>query len=1177
MRWYQRLFPYGVAIAATAIALLLSLWLMAVISRTIGAFFYGAIAVSAWYGGLLPAILAIGLSTLAINHYFLTPMGQFQIATSDDGLRLLLFAVISLLITLLTTNLRDSRRTVERLNRQLMDENADRLRVALSEAQTSKALMQQQFEHQRLITHITHQIRQSLSLPDILQTTVDEVRQFLQADRVIIFRFASNWGGTVTVESVVDGRLAILPFNIHDPCIGETYIKPFQQGLVTAKSDIYAADLSPCHVEFLAQFQVRANLVVPILKNNELWGLLVAHHCTPRSWHNSEIDLLRQIASQLSIALQQSALLEQVQTELNERTQAEAAIQRSEERYRSLVNATVQIVWTTDAMGNMTSISPTWADLTGQPWDETNPWGWVDYVHPDDRDRSVQSWQQAISTQTRYDIEYRLRASNGQYRDFTVRGVPVKNPDQSVREWVGTLTDETERKQAEIIREHANIELERQVAARTAELQRSTDLLGSFFNAASSAAIGLCIHDQNLRFVQVNEALATINGRSIAAHLGKTTTDILPDLAPIVNPLLQQVLTTGQPILNRDIVAAVPSQPGILRYWLASYFPIWNYNSPAETVGVGVIVIEISDRKRAEIALQQQARQEQLRWNITQAIRQSLDLNAILTTAVNAVRQTLQVDRVAVYQFRPGWSGEFIVESAGSNWVKLVEPGVPKVWNDTYLQDTEGGRFQQHETFVVADIYGAGLQPCHIELLEQFQARAYAAAPIFAGSSLWGLLAIYQNTEPWDWQSWEIDLLQQIASQLSIAIQQSELYTQLQIELQERQQATAFIREAERRWRSLLDHVQLIVVGVDQSGHINYVNPFFLTLTGYTQLEVIGKNWFEMFLLPSHQQAMQKVFAEVLTQNAHPYYQDSILTKTGEERLIAWNNTRLQDSYGNFIGTISIGEDITERQRVEKMKNEFISIVSHELRTPLTSIRGSLGLLATGVIDDEPAVMKRMIEVAAIDTERLVRLVNDVLDLEKLESGKVSLTREWCDVATLMQQSIEIMENSAQEAGVRLMVQPLSTQIWVAPDRIIQTFTNLLSNAIKFSPFGGTVTLSAAIDRQEPDNTTTAATHAVAIRNVGTSRLMDALGNTHVRFAVHDQGRGIPTDKLESIFGRFQQVDASDSRDKGGTGLGLAICKSIVHQHEGRIWVESHWGHGSTFFFTLPLLNHETR
>src|SRR5579883_2968167 len=110
MRWYQRLFPYGVAIAATAIALLLSLWLMAVISRTIGAFFYGAIAVSAWYGGLLPAILAIGLSTLAINHYFLTPMGQFQIATSDDGLRLLLFAVISLLITLLTTNLRDSRR-----------------------------------------------------------------------------------------------------------------------------------------------------------------------------------------------------------------------------------------------------------------------------------------------------------------------------------------------------------------------------------------------------------------------------------------------------------------------------------------------------------------------------------------------------------------------------------------------------------------------------------------------------------------------------------------------------------------------------------------------------------------------------------------------------------------------------------------------------------------------------------------------------------------------------------------------------------------------------------------------------------------------------------------------------------------------------------------------------------
>lgn len=554
---------------------------------------------------------------------------------------------------------------------------------------------------------------------------------------------------------------------------------------------------------------------------------------------------------------------------------------------------------------------------------------------------------------------------------------------------------------------------------------------------------------------------------------------------------------------------------------------------------------DITDRKLTEIALQQQTGKEALRWKITQAIRQSLDLNAILSTTVDQVRQTLQVDRVAVYRFLPDWSGHFIAESVGPEWVKLVEPEVEKVWEDTYLQETAGGRFQNHEWFVISDIHGADLQPCHIELLEQFQARAYAVVPIFSGTTLWGLLAIYQNTAPRSWQTWELELVEQIASQVAIALQQADLYRQLQVELQERQQASATIREAERRWRSLLTNVQLLVVGLDQTGRINYVNPFFLTLTGYSETEVLGKDWFTTFVPPARQQPMQSLFSEVIEQNAHPYYQNFILTRTGEERFIAWNNTRLQDSQGNVTGTISIGEDITARQKVEKLKNEFISIVSHELRTPLTSIRGSLGLLATGVMDDEPTEMKRMIEIAAIDTERLVRLVNDVLDLEKLESGKISLMRKYCDAAELMQRSLEVMQASAQEAGIQLVLHPLSVPIWVEADRIIQTLTNLLSNAIRFSPAGSTVTLTAAVPPASP---------------------------AYLLFSVQDQGRGIPADKLESIFGRFQQVDASDSRDKNGTGLGLAICKSIVEQHGGEIWTESHWGEGSTFFFTLPLM-----
>lgn len=550
---------------------------------------------------------------------------------------------------------------------------------------------------------------------------------------------------------------------------------------------------------------------------------------------------------------------------------------------------------------------------------------------------------------------------------------------------------------------------------------------------------------------------------------------------------------------------------------------------------------DITARKQAEEALLQKSREQQLLFSITQAIRQSLDLKAILNTAVTKVKQTLQTDRAAIYRFNLDWSGDFVVESVGNEWVKLVGVDIKKISEDTYLQETQGGRFKNNESSVVNDIYSAELHPCHLQLLEQFQAKSYAIFPIFSGESLWGLLAAYQNYKSRYWQSWEVELLEQIANQLSIAIQQSQLYEQLQIELQERKQAEATIREAERRWRSLLDNVHLIVVGLDLEGNINYANPFFLSLTDYTSEEVLGKNWFEKFLPRCRQQLIQSVFLEVLYNNSHPYYRSAILTKSGEERFIAWNNTTLQDSQGSIIGTISIGEDITERQKIEKIKDEFIGIVSHELRTPLTAIQMSLGLLKTGIYDKKPEKFHRMIEIALLDSNRLVNLVNDILDLERLESGRAVLEKTACKAADLMQQAVDGIQAIATQQQISLVIIPTDAEAWAAADAIIQTLTNLISNAVKFSPANSTIRLSA---EHQTDC---------------------------VLFKVSDRGRGIPADKLELIFGRFQQVDASDSREKGGTGLGLAICRSIIERHGGQIWAESILGEGSTFFFTLPL------
>ena len=197
---------------------------------------------------------------------------------------------------------------------------------------------------------------------------------------------------------------------------------------------------------------------------------------------------------------------------------------------------------------------------------------------------------------------------------------------------------------------------------------------------------------------------------------------------------------------------------------------------------------DITIRKNIEIELQQIAIQKQALIFITQAILQILDIPNILSISVIKIREILDLDRVAIYRFQPDWSGEFIAESVVDGWVKLVGDDVHKVWEDSYLQATQGGRFRNHESTIVSDIYQADLQPCHIDLLEQFQARAYAIAPIFINGILWGLLGLYKNDQPYAWQSWEIDLLEQTEKQVAIAIQQSHFYEQIQTELSIRKQ-----------------------------------------------------------------------------------------------------------------------------------------------------------------------------------------------------------------------------------------------------------------------------------------------------------------------------------------------------------------------------------------------------
>ncbi|MBD2666567.1 multi-component transcriptional regulator, winged helix family [Richelia sinica FACHB-800] len=383
--------------------------------------------------------------------------------------------------------------------------------------------------------------------------------------------------------------------------------------------------------------------------------------------------------------------------------------------------------------------------------------------------------------------------------------------------------------------------------------------------------------------------------------------------------------------------------------------------------------------------------------------------------------------------------------------------------------------------------------------------------------------------------------------ELRVAERTAELITvnhQLQSELDERKRTQEELRISQTRFERILSIADDAIISIDGQQQITLFNQGAEKIFGYSSAEIMGKKL--DVLLPMR-------FAEVHRQYVKDFGQGTNLARRMGERREIFGIRRDGSEFPAeaSISKLDIGEefvytvilrDITERKQIEKMKDEFVSVVSHELRTPLTSIHGSLGMLASGLLSTDSEQGKRLLQIATDSTERLVRLINDILDIERIESGKVKMEKEICHLDDLIDSALDVMQSLAAKANVQLSINSISAQIWADPDRIVQTLTNLLSNAIKFSHPGSTVWLTAS---KEADN---------------------------LLFMVKDTGRGIPADKLDSIFERFQQVDSSDSRNHDGTGLGLAICQSIVQQHSGRIWVESELGVGSSFYFTLPMM-----
>jgi len=366
------------------------------------------------------------------------------------------------------------------------------------------------------------------------------------------------------------------------------------------------------------------------------------------------------------------------------------------------------------------------------------------------------------------------------------------------------------------------------------------------------------------------------------------------------------------------------------------------------------------------------------------------------------------------------------------------------------------------------------------------------------------------------------------------------------IDITEQTKAEEELTALTRQHQSILDSVGDGIWGVDMEGRVTFINRSGAAMLGYTPQELLGQN---MHALLHHTHADGSPYpAEEcpltgsLTRETPLHVSDDVFwRKDGTSLPVEYVACPLVEN-GRADGIVVAFTDVTERRRLDRMKDEFIATVSHELRTPLTSLRAALGLVASGALESRPEKIRPMLDIALTNCDRLIRLVNDIVDFERIESGNLPLHKAEWNAIDLLRRAMDPERASAARVGLHFRIDAEPVDVWVDGDRILQVLGNLIRNAIKFSEKGGEIRLAA-----------------------------QAINEKEVTFEVQDHGAGIPAEKLDLIFERFQQADASDSRLQGGTGLGLALARGIVHQHGGRIWAKSNPGSGSTFYFTVEL------
>ncbi len=957
------------------------------------------------------------------------------------------------------------------------------LQLTLAEVKQQKQAQILAIEREKTLARVIEKIRQSLDLQEIFKTTTKEVRDLLNVDRVVVFKFIPETfyhECEVVAENVLPLYDSAMKKRVKDDCFGDQYAPYYQEGRSQVISNIETAPISDCHREILTRFQVKANLAVPILKGRELWGLLSIHNCAcPRQWLETEINFTKHIASHLGVALLQADQLEQLKQQSNYLISAV-------EREKAIAKIINKIRRSLDLKTIFQTTTQELKQLLKVDrvaiYQFQEDWSGEFIID------SVSNAYQSLLTKQESNPQLKKNISNCTVQKL---GNPQFNDTYLQTTKGGGFTPEN------LYRVCENIDQANFTPCYLEILQ---------FYQVKAYAIVAIYHGQKLWGL-----LATYQNSSPRHWLNSE-----------INFLVQTGANLSVAIQQAELLNQAQTRSEKLQNTLTQQL-----------------------QQRAE-ELAEEAQREKALAQVIDKIRETLDIDTIFNTASREVRQLLNADRVAVFEFLNNnyIEGKFVSENVTNNYPSVF--GLTVI--DRCFADQNVDKYKQGKIQATTDIYKEGFSECHIELLAKFQIKANLIVPIIKNGQLWGLLCIHQCSNSRLWQEKEIEFVGKISVQLGVALQQVSLLAQAQNKSLELRSTLADLN-------AIVDNLADGLLVTDIQGKITRFNPALLAMFNLKDVNLFGcqlANYFPLELANLVEKA-ERNSQEVVTVNV-----DLPQNRAGQ----ALATSIIKDAHSNegdqCLGSVILIRDVTMEREVDRMKTDFLATVSHELRTPLTSVLGFASIIEDklkNVIfpalpkENPPKIDKAIkrvggnINIIISEAERLTALINDVLDIAKMEAGRIDWNIAQTDPQEILERAISATASLFHHSDIQLSkkIAPNLPLIMVDQDRLIQVFINLISNAIKFTEMGEIV-CEIKVNNQE------------------------------LIMIVKDTGIGIDPENYETIFQRFGQVGDILTGKPKGTGLGLPICKQIIEYHGGKIWVESKLGKGSTFFFTIPLL-----